>query len=388
MLIKTRDLTPIVSTQAVGRPLSPLGPLPRRPQRLIDTSATFAGVYVRPNLGNGGSVPASGPLCTSPDIWIANQTAVQNPQQTLASDASYATGSNNNVESGMANYIYVRGYNNTASTQTKLVSLYYAPAGVIQWPGQWQKNILLTDQNNPTANLVLPSQAVGVTDQVFAWNNPAPPPPGSDHYCLFAQLNDAANANPFPDITHALDMSALVTNNLGWGWKNTTYVPAPSGASFAYSTMLSVPTNVVAPGNTFLVWVNPSNYVGWSVQFSCSQADSDGKVISLGPQPVPITANGQIIGLVVTLEPGFNALMSVTLYSNGNRQMPGASLPLLCSYQASGTHAEEAYARGLVDPVFMRAVNDGLRSTRQSLGVTPTAYVGLGGYTWANPVPS
>lgn len=383
MLIKSEDATPIVSSPAAS---VPLGPLPRRPQRLIDTSGSFAGVYLRPHLANGGTVPASGPLCASPDIWIANRTPLDDPQ-TLAAADRYAIDSNNHVESGMANYIHVRGYNNTASTQTRQVSLYYAPASVIQWPGQWQHNVIRTSQGETRASLVVPSQSVGVTEQPFVWTNPAPPPRGSDHYGLFAQLNDAAGTNPFPEITGALDMAALMTQNLGWGWRNATCVPTPPRTSFACSTRLSVPANIAAPGSTFLLWVKPTRYIGWSVQFSCGETDSDGRLITLGPQPVPITADGQIIGLVVTLEPGFEALVTVTLHANGQRRQPGASLPLMCSYQASGTHAEEAYARGLVDPVFMRAVNDGLRGTRHSLGVTPAAYIALGGCTWANPAP-
>jgi hypothetical protein len=380
MLIKSHAPAPIVSSAASV----PLGPLPRRPQRLIDTSASFAGVYLRPHLANGGTVPVSGPLSASPDIWIANRSPVEDPPA-LASAERYATDSNSNVESGMTNYIHVRGYNNTASTQTRQVSLYHAPAGVIQWPAQWRHNALRTSQGETRANLVVPPQSVGLTDLPFVWTNPPPPPPGSDHHGLFAQLNDASNANAFPEITRALDMAALMAQNLGWGWRNAACVPAPHGASFACSTMLSVPADIAAPGSTFLLWVKPTHYVGWSVQFSCSEIDSDGRQITLGPQPVPITADGQIIGLMVTLEPGFEAQVSVTLHSNGQRQRPGARLPLMCSYQASGTHAEEAYARGLVDPVFMRAISDGLRGTRHSLGATPTAYLALGGYTWASP---
>jgi hypothetical protein len=382
MLIKTQEHAPIVSCPTATQPL---GPLPRRPQRLFDTSASFAGVYLRPNLASGGTVPASGPLCASPDIWIANHAPVANAQQALASSERYACGSNSHVEHGMANYLYIRGYNNTASTKSARVSLHYAPAGVIQWPGLWQHNVLLTSRGDTAASLVVPSQSVGVIDTPFVWDNPPPPPPGSDHYGLFARLDAASHPTAFPEVTRALDMAALVTQHLGWGWKNTTYVPAPTGVSFAYSTMLSVPANVVAPGHTFLLWIAPRRYAGWSVQFSCNQTDSDGKPFTLGPRPIPITADGQIIGLMVTLEPGFHALVSVTLHSNGHSQQPGASLPLMCSYQASGTHAEEAYARGLVDPVFMRAINDGLRGTRQHPGITPTAFVGLGGYTWAHP---
>jgi hypothetical protein len=39
-----------------------------------DASTTFNGLYMRPNFDNGGTVPATGSLCTYPDIWIAGTT--------------------------------------------------------------------------------------------------------------------------------------------------------------------------------------------------------------------------------------------------------------------------------------------------------------------------
>ncbi|MEK8029530.1 hypothetical protein AACH06_01740 [Ideonella sp. DXS29W] len=384
MPIKFTDSTPLVSSDSHTLPL---GPLLRRPQRLIDTSSSFAGIYLRPSHANGGVVPASGALCCSPDIWIANQAPIDQPG-TLIQPDSHSVSSSSNIENGMSNFIYVRGYNNGSASQTRPVTLHYAPAAVVQWPCQWRDNIVRTASGSTTSLLTAAAQSFGVTEQPFVWHDPPPPPPGSDHYGLIAQVSDTDEPPAPRTIHHVLDMAAWMTHGLNCGWKNSTHVPAPLGTSFAYSTLLSIPHGLHAPGNTFLLWIAPRRYTGWSVQFSCSELDSDGRPVTLGLQPVPISADGQIIGLVVTLEPGFHARLSVTLFSNGHRQLPGASLPLMCSYQASGTHAEQAFARGLVDPVFMRAVNDGLRGTRQNLGTTPTAYVGLGGYTWTNPITS
>lgn len=387
MLIRSRDDDPIIAT--TGAP-GPLGPRVRRPQRLIDVSGSFAGVCLRPHLGNGGTVPVSGPIGACPDIWIANGAPVADAQPLLASDLHYAHGSPCNVESATPNYIHVRGFNNTGSTQTRSVSLYHAPTSVIQWPALWMRNRLPTARGEASASLVVPAQSVGVADQPFVWVD-APPLPSSNghlgHHALIAQLNDVANANPLPEIGRALDMAALVSQNLGWGCRNVSHVSAPTGSSLTCTTMLEVPAAIAAPGNTFLVWVSPRHFAGWSVQFHCNQPDSDGKPFTLGPHPVPITADLQIIGLMVTLEAGFEAPLSVTLHSNGHRPPPGACLSLMCSYQVSGTHAEEAYARGLVDPVFMRAVTEGLRGARQHLSSTPTAYVSLGGTTWATAAP-
>jgi hypothetical protein len=133
----------------------------------------FNGVYMRPNLGNTGTVPASGTLSSCPDIWIANQTPVLNPQTTLATAASYASSSNCNIMGAMSNYIYARAKNGTTAAQTKNVTLYYAPSGVICWPGQWKNNVIPTDQGNKTANITnLAAGAIGVADQVFQWDNP------------------------------------------------------------------------------------------------------------------------------------------------------------------------------------------------------------------------
>ena len=388
MLIRSRDDAPII---AMGGGHRPVGPRPRRPPRLIEAGASFAGVGLRPHLANGGTVPVSGPLGACPDIWIANGRPLADPQQALAGELQYARSSSCNIECAAPNYIHVRGFNNTGSTQSRSISLYHAPTSVIQWPALWMRNRLPTAQGDACANLVVPAQSIGVTDQPFVWAD-APSPavhghpgqPGHQgHHALVAQVNDAANSNPLPEIDRALDMAALVSQNLGWGCRNVSHVPAPPGPSFSCSTRLELPAAIAAPGNTFLVWVSPLHYAGWSIQFHCSQADSDGKPFTLGPHPVPITANLQIIGLMVTLEPGFEAQLSITLHSNGRRPPPGASLSLMCSYQVSGTHAEEAYARGLVDPVFMRAVTEGLRGARQHLASTPTAYVSLGGTTWA-----
>ncbi len=357
-----------------------------RPQRLDaanDAAAPFNGVYMRPNLGNTGTVPAVGTLSSCPDIWIANQTPVQDPQTTLASDASYATSSNNNIMGGMANYIYVRAKNGTATAQTKNVTLYYAPSGIIQWPGQWKGNVIPTDNKALMANITnLASGAIGVADGTFEWDNPPPPPSGSDHYCLISQINDAQNSNPFPSIYTVLDIAQMVSNNLGWGWKNISYIPAPSGAFFVGTSPLCIDPTTIAPGDTYMIWTTPVNFVGWSVQITCSQRDSNGKEITFGPNPVNVTQEGQVIGVLVTLKPGFSSSLSLTMYSNGHSAQPGATAQIICSYQTSATNSDEALARGLVDRELEEVVKDALAAANASDDIPITKFVGIGAYSW------
>jgi len=140
-------------------------------------AATFQGIYMRPNLSNGGAVPAAGPFCTCPDIWPAGTQPVPNFQTALATSQSYGSNPPDQITMNMDNYIYVRGLNGATANQTVTVALYYVPSGVIQWPSQWQNNVIKTDQGNTTANIAnLAPGAVGVADQTFLWSNVQPPP--------------------------------------------------------------------------------------------------------------------------------------------------------------------------------------------------------------------
>jgi hypothetical protein len=340
------------------------------PPRVALDTATFNGVYMRPNIANGGAVPALAPVCTSPDIWIGGTTPVGNFQTALATATSYQTESSNNVTMNHDNYIYVRGLNNTSAAQTRSVQLYYAPSGVIQWPGQWQNNVIKTDQGNTAANITgLAAGAVGVADQTFLWPNVQPPPPGSDHYCLFAQFNDANNSNPFPDIFTQLDMAALITNNLAWGWRNVTLVDGGQP-----TWQVKVPLTIAQNMRTavYSLFVNPVGFLNWTVSFTCSQADADGNPIVLAP--TTITQNGATYGAPsFRLNPGFNAIVTIVMQNNGNAASPGAKVPLTCTYQTAPHEVEEVIRRGLVDWRLMSRLR---RAFGTQIGPTPVVPLG------------
>src|SRR5438045_350801 len=256
------------------------------PRTSLDAATTFNGVYLRPNISNGGVIPAVGPVCTSPDIWIAGTQAVGNFQSALATAASYQTESSSNISLGNDNYIYARAMNGTSLAQSRSVQLYYAPSAIIQWPGQWQNNVIKTDQGNTMANIAnLAAGQVGVADQTFLWPNVQPPPAGSDHYCLLAQLNDANNDNPFPPISSQLDLAALIANNLGWGCRNVTLI-AGGPATFQFEVPLTIPQFM--PTGTYLLLVNSTGFLNWTTWFTCSQADANGNPIALPPTEIVV----------------------------------------------------------------------------------------------------
>lgn len=352
------------------------GPVGMPTPRVLAATSTFNGTYLRPNSGSDGSVPAPGPYCSSPDIWLAGTTPIANYQTALATAQSYASSSSNNIYSGQNNIIYIRGRNGASATKTNNVTLYYSPSGVIQQPSKWQNNIITTDQGARTGNINnLSPGAIGVCDATFLWQTPPPPPPGSDHYCLFAQFNDANNSNPFPSVETALDMGSLIMNNLGWGWRNTSMIQAD--AQFSYSEPLTIPIDYPST-QAYSILISPVGFVGWDAEFYCSQTDAKGNQIALARTTV--TQDGIMLGVNnAILEPGFTGQMTVNMYSpNGQPATPGATVPLSCNYVAQApSELREAVARGLVDWEFMHRLR---RSCPELVGVGPTAWIVQGTY--------
>jgi len=374
MLIQARTDHSFVSRGPVALP---------RPRALAATSA-FNGIYMRPNPGDDGSVPALSPYTTSPDIWLAGTSAIPNYQTALATSQSYGSSSSNNIYSGQTNLLYVRGKNGAGANKTVNVTMYYAPSGVIQSPSQWQDNVIPTDTGQQQGYITnLAPSTIGVCDATFTWKNPVAPPPGSDHYCLFAQFNDANNSNPFPNVETALDMGALIMNNLGWGWRNTSMISA--AASWSYTEPLTIPSNYPTT-QAYSIFISPVGYVGWDAEFYASRADAKGNPIKLARTRV--TADGQLLGVgQAILDPGFNTLMTVNMYSpNGQPPPAGATVPMSCNYAANPKSGlDEAIARGLVDWEFMARV----RRSLPELGIGPTAWIPQGYYSWTvlNPAP-
>jgi hypothetical protein len=339
--------------------------------RVSLAATTFNGTYLRPNIANGGVVPAAPPICTCPDIWIAGPTAVGNFQTALATTASYQQSSSANLTQLYDNYIYVRAMNGMSATQTRTVQLYYAPSGVIQWPGQWVNNVIPTDQSAPNGYINnLAAGQIGVADSTFLWRQVPPPPSGSDHYCLFAQLNSVdGTLNPFPDVTSQVDMGALITSNLNWGWRNTTLI-AGAPTTFSVEVPLTIAQNM--PPAYYSVFVSPVGFIGWNVWFTCSQNDANGKAIQL--LSALITQDGAIMGAPsCLLNPGFNALITIYMESNGKSSSAGAKVPLAATYVTTSLEADDVVRRGLIDWDLQTRIR---RSFGPEIGPTPVLLLG------------
>lgn len=378
MLLKSKSSQPgnglaYTPRQARGPRISP------RPSA-IELSTVFNGLYMRPNIDNGGVVPATGALCTCPDIWIAGTTPVANFQTALATTNSYATASPAQVQQGLPNYMYVRAQNGSASVQSASVQLYALPCAVIQWPASWQAYAVPTDiEHDPSLppiygapmNNVQPG-TIAVAANPFVWANPAPPPAGSDHYCFISWMNTPSN--PFPSVFSPLDISALVTTNLGFGWRNVSMV-AGTQATVAMQTQLDIPADILPGSQEYYVLLTPKGFpAGWQLTMSCSRADDKGNPIAVKQQNMP-TQSGALIGCYAFLSPGFSGTLTVSLFSDGTAAPAGSMIDVTAFYVPAASEMERAMRDGLIDLSVSRALTESLRGRSN---VNPFAVARLG----------
>lgn len=362
------------------------GPVAQASRREALLAGTYdKGIYLRPNLSNGGKIPASSPLSASPDIWIAGTQPVKDFRNALATSNSYASQSPGTITQGTPNYIYVRGCNGAPVSTTTKVQLYGVPCASIQWPSEWAKYGIPTDRDHPDGTppyydssiVNLASSGIGVAADTFVWSNPQPPSSGSDHYCFITWMNNAGN--PFPDVFSQLDMSALVTNNLQFGWRN---VSMQSGRSPTrqMSSQLIIPDDVTAGSREYSLQITNMGFpeTGWTLSMSCSQTDSKGNPIAINNVAMP--AVGHFVGVRCTLAPGYSALLTLNLYkNNGPDSQPGAAIDITPAYFADGSTLElqEALDRGLVDFALSHALHRAFAATEVA-NIRPRPVVLLG----------
>jgi hypothetical protein len=264
---------------------------------------TWTSFAMRPNTDSAeGQVPIAGDPCTSPDI-IPMSTAVQNPQATFSSPDSWTNDYPAQVNFGAANYLYVRAKNFGTGAETATVSMYAAGNGLINLPQQWLSNPLQVQTGGTTVSLsAQTNQQIVVGGEPFYWQAP-PPPAGSDHYCLFALVDDPANPNPLlhgnvPDDYNT--MADLVNNNLYVGWKNVAEVGNPP--TWTEQMQMPIPPNA-QPNQLLHVYVfGTAGYVGSQVEVTSGDGVSFNPPITI--QQTTITSPTQTYGTLTTPQAG------------------------------------------------------------------------------------
>jgi hypothetical protein len=336
--------------------------------------ASYTDLFMRPNLTSPqGQTPSQTPVTSCPDIIPAGTSPTTNFQQVYSSPSSYSSDPGQSVVLGENNYIYVRANNGATGAESGQVYLYYVPAQVINWPSEWAKNQLLTDQVDSQGQnlpyLALSAQTSGeivVGQGVFQWI-PQPPPPGSDHYCLISQITTASTPNPILGQTTPMtyeDMATIVANDLGFGWRNVVLINDGGAPTWNYQTMLTVPSNVTAEVvHVYLACNNMA--VGGAMAFTASTTAGSSAPVSMAQ--TTITDANQISGVTVTLQPGYSASITVSYWSNGTTSANNSSIALEASIESGGNPGLQA----LVRPQHVQRLS-------KAFGITPTQPVYLG----------
>lgn len=318
--------------------------------------STYTDFFFRSNMSATGNVPAPSPLYRSPDIICAQTSPIEGFRTVLKDN--YATQAyTGDILIGYENYFYVRGKNLSAKTVNRQISLYYTPSALINWPSQWIDNVLTTDQGHQISQMtdVAPG-AVGVAPDTFLWK-PGPVPGGSDHYCMFSYATDPTNPQPIPgsDGMSVVDMAALVSTNLNIGWRNVSAI-TNQPPTWTKNHDLSLPA-YVGHAEKVAITLTCDKVVGASVAFQGSNYDGADKPVKL--DKTTITDDGQIVGKSVTLQPGFQCVLTVDFWSNGLTFPPGAGVTLGISFDGDGPTSnsavrQEIALRNLINHDYVR----------------------------------
>ncbi|MFD1739053.1 hypothetical protein ACFSCX_21320 [Bacillus salitolerans] len=335
--------------------------------------STYQDFFIRGHLGADNTIPATGTLSSSPDIIPVETHPIKSFQEVLASDESYSSDPGTTVSIGYDNYIYVRGKNGGISPVKKKIYLYYVPASIINWPSKWKDNGIPTAAIDPTTGKEVmyvtvdgsPNQVL-VGNNAFIWRNVQPPPAGSDHYCLIAQVTDDKNSNPIPhqdDFSYE-DMASLMHNNLGFGWRNVTTI-SKDIPTWNSNTTLDVPLSVKTAKYVH-VYVDIKGHKGAEISFQCSTQDKSSTPIEISKTLV--TSNeAMIYGITTKLDPGFSGSITLNYFQNGITPSSDNHIRIEASYE----HEDE-----------LNIDQEHLNRLKGAVGIEPTTPVYLGDFKW------
>lgn len=326
----------------------------------------FTDFFMRPNLGSTGTVPAQGSITECPDIWIAGTKAIKDPATTLTTPESYAQTSDNGIILNADNYIYLRGKNGASQTVNKRLELYYAPCGVINWPSKWVENRLKTGDGDTYVEVnQVPSGSIAAGSKSFIWRNVSKPSDGSDHYCLFANVNDASNSHPVPGSTGfgKIDMANVVANDLCIGWRNVRLID--TGIDMTFHTSIEI-DNVPTDGGVYNLYLKcPKQFNGTSVAFSLDKTDSKGNIIALSKTKVNAGDDPVLYGVQATLDPGYKADIQINLWFNGVDVPAGYEITMEAGFVTNEEEHLKAVELGLYKPEYHAM----LKSNENNLGL-------------------
>jgi hypothetical protein len=339
---------------------------------------TGDGFYLRNNLNCNGTIPSPGPYDLCPDI-IQSNVPIPNAQSVLSTQQSWGQAYSTDPTVGANNYYYVRGINGGAAAVDSQIYLYYAPAQLILFPTSWRNNMLQTSKGLDSVNVQADPGHIDVGSDAFVWKNTPVPADGSSHYNFVAQVNGADNANPIPTVTTWLEMSNLLTQNLGFGFRNTCYVDG-SAQNWSRRLMLDVPLSM-EQAQQLVITLSATGFVGATVGLLADTFGSNQQPIMMLPSK--ITQDGSATSITIPVEPGFSTSLLIECWGGpGQPPAPGSSITVTVDYLVPNNQLAQAAGLGLIN-------SSRNRSLQQKVGVgpQPVAMLGAASFVVASATP-
>jgi hypothetical protein len=332
------------------------------------TGSMFAGFYLRDNLGDVGTIPAPGPYALSPDIIGATEP-ITDPESELSTQASWKQMYSVEPTPGVENYYYVRGLNGDTDPVDDTLALYWAPSNLIMFPSVWKGNEIPPTGTSPVT-VSAASGHIGVGDGPFVWTRPPVLDDPGDFIAFVATVSETDAPEPFPVVNSWLDMSALLTQRLDLGFRNTARIDATDDAWYR-RVHLNIPTGM--PSGQVVLSVMSKGFVGNTLGFIGDLFSPQREPIMLLPSQV--AQDGASSTITVTLEGGMSTSLALQYWQTGNAPASGATVTLSADYVVPDSKVAEAGARALVHPRRSRFL-------AERAGIGPTAMAPLGSATF------
>jgi hypothetical protein len=177
----------------------------------------FDDLFLRAYLGDVGTIPASDPLYTSPDIIPWGPEPAGDPKNLFA---NFSVDLNQPMAWNIRNYIYSRATNLSSSASQGQLHLYWTKATLINYPFVWKDNKIPTQSGADFVPYQAPhvrQQVIGAEPFVFTPNMTVKP---NDHICIVSQMVTGKYPNNIPLASNVGDFAAFLRNHRNFAWRN------------------------------------------------------------------------------------------------------------------------------------------------------------------------
>lgn len=334
----------------------------------------FENVYLRSNLQCDGTIPDNGFYGGSPDMFSNGTVPLVDFQDVLKTPENYSQQPADKSTILRDNYCYLRCKNNTDHTISAKAEMYYTTSSFVTWPDSWKP--MYVDVKKTTLNDIIdiPAGGIGVVERPFIWNKPLEPST-NNHYCYIGRLTTETTQNPLPDVSNPIEMSHIIQSNLMFGQRNINIATIEPGYDGYYQTIINTSGNLTGGIKKYHLFFYSKDMAGWDVEVTCSMNDSQNRRIGL--KKTKIIGDDDIYCGQCMLEPGYMALVTVYLYSNGNTPKETSSTQFILEYAVQTNELEYAQKLGVINNLR----SERRKSLARINDVDSKAIIPLGGHT-------